>query len=154
MIQKFYCLILCRSCAALSVALLLGMAGCNRGAYDLVQLSGTVTFDGGECPAPGSVTLQPLEVSGELPNRPATGQFGKDGRYTINAFSSSKGVLPGRYLVEVTCFAGVPNPSKPDPWADVNYIAEEYEPEELTIEANSPKMTFDIDVPQRNRSGG
>jgi len=134
-----------------TLATLICIGGCGKSEYPLVQLSGTVTFDGGECPSPGSVTLQPLEVSGEMPNRPATGQFGADGKYAVNAFNNSKGVLPGRYLLEVTCFAGAPDPSKPDPWASVDYIAEEYEPTEITISADSPKMVHDIDVPSRNR---
>lgn len=136
----------------LSIAALPGICGCGSSEYPLVRMSGTVTFDGGECPAPGSVTLQPLEISGEMPNRPATGQFGADGRYAVNAFNNSKGVLPGRYLVEVTCFAGAPDSTKRDPWGSVDYIAEEYEPTEIIIESDSPELTYDIDVPRRDRS--
>ncbi len=142
-----------RYCMLVGMVLLLcGLNGCSQGEYPLVELSGTVTFDGGECPAAGNVTLQPLEVSGELPKRPSSGRFGVDGHYTVNTFSDSKGVLPGRYKLEVTCFAGAPDPNKPDPWGDVNYIAEEYEPTEITIEADSRHMIYDIDVPRRDRS--
>ena len=140
--------------AACAMALVtLQFAGCQRSEYPLVQVSGTVTFDGGSCPAPGNVTFQPLEIREGLPKRPASGRFGRDGRYAVNTFSNNEGVLPGRYRVEVTCFAGVPDPSKPDPWGAVNYIAEKYKPAELTIEPDSPTVIHNLDVPRRVRPG-
>lgn len=138
-------------CSASLLAVII--AGCNQSKYPLVSVSGTVTFDGEKPPKSGSVTLQPLEIAPGLPKRPATGNFDVSGNFTVNTFTDHKGVLPGRYRVEVTCFAGAPDPSQPDPWGAVDYIAEDYEPTELTIEPDSSAIVLDIDVPRRDRPG-
>jgi hypothetical protein len=131
---------------------LLLLMGCNQSQFPLVPVTGTVTFDGGGCPGPGSVTLQPLEISQELPNRPASGNFKIDGAYTVNTFNNQQGVLPGRYRVVVSCLSGGPDFNKADPWGDVNFIAESYHPTELTIDADSGPVNLDIDVPLRKKS--
>ena len=138
-------------CSVLMLAIAL-LSGCEQSKYELVAVSGRVTFDGENCPASGSVTFQPLEIAAGLPKRPATGKFGVDGEYTVNSFSDSEGVMPGRYRVEVTCFAGGPDLSAPDPWAAVDYIAEEYEPTELTIDEDNGSVKYDIDVPRRRKT--
>jgi hypothetical protein len=130
----------------------MALAGCQDSKYPLVVVTGKVTFDRGDCPASGNVTLQPLDIAKGLPKRPATGKFGVDGKYTVNAFNDIEGVLPGRYRVEVTCFSGAPDLSKPDPWGEVNYIADSYRPTELMIAEGSGSVVHDLDVPRRKKS--
>jgi hypothetical protein len=125
--------------------------GCQDSKYPLVPVGGTVTFDGGKCPKSGSVTFQPLDIASGLPKRPATGKFETDGEYKVNAFADQEGVLPGRYRVEVTCFSGAPDLSKPNPWNDVSFIDASYRPAELVVEDTGDAITYDIDVP-RNKS--
>jgi len=133
--------------AALAVA-----TGCNQSQFPLVPVSGTVKFDGGNCPGPGNVTLQPLEIAKGLPKRPASGKFGTDGVFTVRSFNETEGVLPGRYRVVVSCISGGPDFSKKDPWGAVNYIAETYQPVELTITADSEPVVYDVDLPRRKES--
>ena len=133
----------------LTLAALVWLGGCRQSEFPLVPVSGTVTFDGGACPAAGNVTFQPLDIPEGLPKRPASGKFGTDGSYSVNSFNGQEGVLPGRYRVDVSCFAGGPDFSKSDPWADVNYIAADYTPAELTIDADAGSVVYDIDVPRR-----
>ena len=89
-----------RYCILVGMVLLLcGLNGCSQGEYPLVELSGTVTFDGGECPGPGNVTLQPLEVSDELPKRPSSGRFGVDGHLHGEHFQRLQGCFAGALQV-------------------------------------------------------
>jgi hypothetical protein len=149
MIFRSVSLILMRCFPALVSVTFLG--GCHQSDLPLVAVSGKVTFDGGLCPAPGNVTFQPLEIPDGYPKRPASGQFDTDGLYEVNTFNEESGVLPGRYLVKVTCYGGAPDATKSDPWADVDYISSEYNPQELTIEQGSEAIVHHLDVPRRKK---
>lgn len=127
------------------------LAGCNHDPLQKVQVTGTVTFDGGACPESGRVTFSPLEVAEGLPNRPASGSFGKDGKYRVYSFRPGDGVVPGRYSVSVSCFdpskvSSVPNDAE---ILAASYVGHSFEPQELMIEAGSGTVTHDFDVPLR-----
>jgi hypothetical protein len=125
------------------------LAGCGGELLPLVPVSGVVTFDGGECPGPGNVTFQPLEVAAGLPNRPASGKFDRDGRYSVTSFQPGDGLLPGRYQVAVTCYSGLPNPKSRDPFGDVNHVPEDFRPDDLVVEAGSSPVQLDLNVPPK-----
>ena len=134
-----------------AVAACVALPGCDNDPLKKVKVQGTVTFDGGPCPASGRVTLAPVEIPAGLPNRPAMGAFKTDGKYEAMSFRPGDGVVPGTYLVTVACYdrsklSGSPGDAELE---RASYVSEEFEPEELVIEPGSVSITFDIDVPKR-----
>lgn len=122
------------------------VAGCGGGS-PLVPVSGTVTFDGGTCPAPGNVIFKPVDVVGSAPSRPGRASFGSDGTFVVTSFQEGDGLLPGTYMAEVSCDRGVPNFNSPTPWEDITYLGPGYEPKQIVVTAGSPAMAIDLDVP-------
>ena len=123
--------------------------GCGGNGLPMVAVSGRVTFNGGECPAPGTVEFIPIEATEGLPSRPAVGAFGTDGRFEVTSFDPGDGLLPGKYKVSVTCQTGVPDINSKDPWGDITHIDPSYEPEELIVERGSSALTLELDVPRK-----
>jgi hypothetical protein len=126
--------------------------GC-RGGYDfpMVPVRGQITFAGGSCPAAGNITFSPLEVEAGSPRRPGSAIFDKDGRFVITSFREGDGLIAGRYKVSITCFSGLPDPSKPDPWGDVSYVPNDFHPPELVVERDSKPIELAYDVPAKKK---
>ena len=93
----------------LSVVLLLLVAGCSRELPDMVAVRGTVTFDGGPCPAAGKIFFGPLETAPGYPVRPAVAVFDTDGVYEVESFRNAAGMVPGRYEVTIQCWQVEPD---------------------------------------------
>lgn len=130
----------------LSISITAG--GCSNG-LPLVPISGTITFDGEECPSDGRILFKPVEVEAGLPERAGTGQFQRDGRFTVTSYEPSDGLLPGRYSVEITCLGGMPDFSKPNPLQDASLIAPDYKPQELVVVRSTPQdLTYDVPLKQ------
>lgn len=115
----------------------------------MVPVSGRVTFHGGPCPAKGSVTFMPVEISEGLPRRPGVGQFDVDGAFSVTSFQPGDGLIPGRYEVQITCYSGLPDPSSRDPFGDINFVPNDYHPDELTVAADSGPTVVNYDVPPK-----
>lgn len=128
-------------------ALAIAISGCGGESLPLVSVKGVVTFGGGDCPAPGNVTFQPLEVAAGLPHRPASAKFGTDGRFEATSFRPGDGLVPGSYKVSITCYTGLPDPSSKDPFGDINEVPSDYAPEVLVVEADSDPVVQNYDVP-------
>lgn len=125
------------------------LVGCGNDPLQKVQVKGVVTFDGGECPESGRVTLSPLEVAEGLPTRPASGSFGPDGKFAAYSFRPGDGVVPGTYQVNVTCFDPTKVSSIPSD-AQIraaSYVGKDFEPLTLNVEAGSGTLELNIDVP-------
>lgn len=127
----------------------LAALGCGGNGLPVVPVRGTVTFDGGPCPAAGGLTFTPLEVAEGLPKRPGIASFGEDGTFIVTSFREGDGLVPGRYQVNVSCDSGLPNPSSPDPWGDVSYVAKDWQPPELVVDKGSGGMTVTYDVKKK-----
>lgn len=125
------------------------LAGCGGNDLPLVPVSGTVTFDGGPCPAVGNVNFTPIEVAPGLPKRPGSGRFREDGKFVVTSFKEGDGLLPGRYRVAITCFSGLPDRSSPDPFGAVSYVPDDYRPVELVVEEGDDPITVNYDVPPK-----
>lgn len=69
-------------------------AGCGPRRPAVVAASGVVTLDGKPL-AGGFVRLVPAA------SRPATGEIGPDGRFTLGTFAAADGCVPGTHAVEV-----------------------------------------------------
>lgn len=125
------------------------VAGCGGNGMPLVAVSGKVTFDGNQPPAPGSIAFQPLEMEAGLPKRPGRAKFDESGQYQVSSYTENDGLLPGKYRVVVTCDNGQPDPNSPTPFEDITMIGPNYEPKEVTIERDSSPVTLDLDVPRK-----
>ncbi|MDX1943842.1 MAG: hypothetical protein SFU86_00430 [Pirellulaceae bacterium] len=96
-----------RALAAIGGLLLL--AGCGDDLPRRVPVSGQVLFDGGPCPGRGTVYFLPLEGAEGFPLRPATAEFGVDGKFRVATFDAGDGLLPGKYQMHVECYETPPN---------------------------------------------
>lgn len=78
----------------LSCILCLAAIGCSQG-VDLAPVRGTVTFE--EQPITcGTISFYPEEGG-----RPATGEIGSDGTYTLSTFRPGDGAIVGEYKVAI-----------------------------------------------------
>lgn len=150
-LSKELCEVANRFCFAITVATSLILSGCDYDPLKKVNVSGTVTFDGGPCPGPGRVTFSPIEVAEGAPKRPAVGGFKADGSYEAMSFRPGDGLVPGTYMASVACFDSSKLSGSPsdDEFRNANYVSEDFKPVELIVEAGSGSIEFDIDVPKR-----
>lgn len=125
----------------------LPLLGCGDSGLPMVKVKGQVTFDGGPCPAVGSISFQPLEVAEGLPLRPGNATFDTDGYYSASSFGEGDGLVPGRYRIKVRCDSGTPNPASRTPWEDITYIAPGYKPGEIEVVEGAGAQTHDLDIP-------
>jgi hypothetical protein len=97
------------------------------------------------------LTFQPKSVAEGVPRRPGRAKFERDGAFRVTTFDDGDGLLPGTYLINVRCESGQPDPSRPDPFGDINLIDPNYKPEEVVVEDGSPEIELNIDVPLRKK---
>lgn len=110
--------------------------GCGKGGPDVVQLSGTASFNGKPIPR-GMIIFEPNPAKG---GRGPQGHAEiRDGRFETN--STGKGVAAGSVILHVTGGDGV-NPDAFTPYGSM--LFEEY----VTVIEVSPEQTnITIDVP-------
>ena len=118
------------------------LPGCGGGDRLTVPVEGRVTFDGGPCPAPGSIRFGPLETASGYPRRPGHAAFGTDGKFVAGAFEEDDGLVPGRYSVIIECWKDPPRDGKPG----ISYVPEDYPSHELVVEGTSDGIKADYDV--------
>jgi hypothetical protein len=116
---------------------LLGASGCGPERPETIPVAGTVTFGGGPPPAGGRVNYQPLETAGDLPRRPGSGRFGADGRFRVESFEGTDGLVPGRYAVQIECLSGPPAPV-PGGYEAASHVPADYRPPDLVVPPGSP----------------
>jgi hypothetical protein len=117
----------------------------------MVPVSGVITFAGAPCPAAGNITFSPLEVESGLPRRPGSATFDKDGKFIVTSFHQGDGLIAGRYKVSITCYSGLPDPTKADPWGDVSYVPNDFQPPELAVTRDSKPIELTYDVPAKRK---
>lgn len=137
--------------AALVVASTVAL-GCGSGT-GIVPVSGTVTFDGGPPPGGGTVWFTAVEPADGFPMRPATGDFGPDGKFAAKSHEPGDGLYPGTYKVYLTCWERPPVMGGPPP---ISYLPPKYQATttaelDLVVEPGSKAITYDVDV---KTSGG
>jgi hypothetical protein len=123
-------------------------AGCG-GSHDLplVPVSGTVTFEGGPAPAPGTLSFSQSPGSGVpgLPSRPGRASFDADGKFAVTTFQEGDGLLPGTYRVTIVCLDGEPGGARPREM--ITFIPLDYRPDDLVIEEGQDSVVVNYDVP-------
>jgi hypothetical protein len=122
------------------------IAGCGTNGKPLVQVTGRVTYGGGEWPFPGYITFSPLESSGSTPARPGSGRFKADGKYVVGSYQPGDGLLPGMYHVSVSCLAPEDAPNPP---TDLQYVPPDFTTKELVVEAGQDAIELNVDVPKK-----
>jgi hypothetical protein len=123
--------------------------GCGPDRPELVEVSGRITLNGDPWPAPGTLYFAPVESAGNLPLRPGTASFDRQGHFTVHSFNKSNGLIPGRYRIGVECWKVKPNmEGRPT----VSYIDGRFEnPQtsglEVTIEPGEGATHLELDLP-------
>lgn len=80
------------------------LIGCSKSNLDLVQVRGTVTYQGKPLKM-GTVTFMPTDAKRDLV-RPAMSGIAADGTYELRTVPNHTGALCGDYLVGVWCCTG------------------------------------------------
>jgi hypothetical protein len=128
--------------AALGFTIVL-LVGCSDHGLKTIPVYGTVTFADRERPKGCRIFFKPVKVEGI--SRPAAAEA-TSGSYTANAFSTSKGLIPGTYRIEVSYYdlkAGK-NPNLESSYAETNYDAGE-----VIVDSNSSGVEHNIEVPKK-----
>jgi hypothetical protein len=89
----------------------LSLAGCGGSLPKTIKVSGRVTFDGQNPPAPGKVYFLPIEPAEGFPSRPAKGDYDKDGYFRATTFEPGDGLMPAKYLISIESWEAPPNMS-------------------------------------------
>lgn len=130
------------------ITLVMFVAGCGSDLPQTISLTGKVTFDGAAPPGPGIVYLLPSEAAEGFPLRPATGDFGADGTYTVTTFKPGDGLMPGKYKVYIECWETPPNmDGKPvKSFVPTKYQNAETSGFEIDVTPDAASQTKDFDV--------
>lgn len=132
---------------SLFVGLLL--AGCDSGAMQTVPVSGQITFDGGPCPAEGTIAFSPVTTEEGLPRRPAIARFKTDGTFTVTSFIEGDGLLPGTYAPVVSCWLGEPNNKDPKSFKRLNAVPTDFKADDIVVKPSSDLIHVEINVPKK-----
>src|SRR5215210_64505 len=130
-----------RSALWISATLLIGMSGCRDNGPVTVPVYGTVTFVGREVPKVCNIFFKPLESSG--PFRPSTASLEADGSYRVKAFQNSKGLVPGKFQVEVWYYDLKPGQ---DPNLESSWNQRKFNAGQLVVDASSSGIEHNIEV--------
>src|SRR4051812_15688089 len=127
---------------ALGGCLLLG--GCSEQGPKTVPVYGVVTFAGRDAPKTCRLFFKPIKVEGL--NRPAVAERAANGKYAAKAFSTSRGLVPGTYRIEISYYDLTPgkDPNLESSWAETNFNAGE-----VVVEAGSSGVEKNIEVSKK-----
>lgn len=130
---------------------LLAIVGCGDADKAMVvPVSGKVTFAGGPCPKPGTITFSPTAVAEGFPRRPGTAAFKEDGVFVATSFTEGDGLVPGVYTASITCWNGKPSGDDPGSFERLNLAPADYQPE-VTVDANGDVVELTFDVPPKKK---
>jgi hypothetical protein len=116
------------------------VCGCGGNEFNAVPVAGVVTFAGQSPPAAGTIYFAPSSVRDGASQRPASANFGTDGRFQVTSLQPGDGLLPGNYRVRIECWKEKPKGTQS---AGVSYIAAGYAPPEVVI---GPDQTEGVEL--------
>jgi hypothetical protein len=128
---------------------MLCIVGCDADGLQTIPVSGQVTFNGGPCPAEGTIAFSPVATEGGAPRRPATARFGRDGQFSVTSFEEGDGLLPGRYVPIITCWLGQPSNDDPTSYERLNAVPSDYKPGEIVVDRTNKSLTVQFNVPKK-----
>ncbi len=137
----------CRAHSLLLTAALVTLTcfgGCSGGGPATVPVYGTLTFTGREQPKFCRLYFKPIEA--ETITRPSFTTPEPDGAYEVKSFRQSKGLLPGRYKIEVSYFDLKPGAN---PNVETSYQESVFDAGELVVDADSDGIEHNIEVPPK-----
>ncbi len=132
-----------------AVALLFAL-GCGDGGLEMIQVTGTVTVDGGPPPGPGKIMFAVLSSADGLPARSGRANFDRSGYFEATSFRPGDGLFPGTYKVGVHCWESPPNmEGKPvASFIDRKYNSAARSPlDNLVLEKGAADARLDLEVP-------
>lgn len=141
--------VLLRSIVVFTLPMMLAVVlGCGSDLPQTVKVTGQVKFDGQSPPGAGIVYFLPTEAAEGFPLRPATGDFGSDGKYSAATFEPNDGVMPGKYKVYIECWETAPNmEGKPvKSFVPKKYQTADTSGLEMEVTRESRAQVFDIDI--------
>jgi hypothetical protein len=98
--QTFYWLLATLACCA---------SGCHDTGVPLVKVTGRITFNNGDWPRPGVIYFAPLGMHDGIPQRPGSATFSTDGKFRAGTFTTSDGLIPGKYRINIECWEHPPS---------------------------------------------
>jgi hypothetical protein len=125
------------------------IAGCSGKGLSIVPVRGTVTFAGGPPPTPGTITFMPLTVAEGLPHRPGSADFNTTGQYQATSFHKNDGLVVGTYRASIQCWKQPPSASDPSSFERFNLVPKDYQPPDITVDADSSEVVVNFDVPKK-----
>lgn len=123
--------------------------GCSSDRPMTVPVSGQITFDGGPCPADGTIVFSPVAVEESMPRRPGTAPFLQDGAFAVTSFRDGDGLIPGRYRPIVSCWMGEPHHDDPGSYERLNYVPGSYKPDEIVVGRSDGEVKVKLNVPKK-----
>jgi hypothetical protein len=127
------------------VLTLLTVGGCSD-PVGRVPVSGKITYGGGTWPTDGVIYFKPLAPAPGFPQLTGIAYFGPHGSFDVQSTGSDRGLVPGRYAVQVECWETPPNmEGKPVK----SFLPADYRGSELTIELGAKSKRLTLDVPKR-----
>ena len=94
-------------CSIIFVLILLALyfRGCQAGGLNLIPVTGRITFNGGEWKNEGMIFFVPVDPAKGYPTRAGMARFNRDGEFVATTFKENDGLIPGRYFVNLECWA-------------------------------------------------
>jgi hypothetical protein len=140
-------------CSAVSIGLLLIIAGCGSSGPRAVPVQGKITLGGGEWPKPGVLYFTSTEPAAGFPRRPGTAKFDKTGAFVVSTAGAGDGLYPGKYAVAVECWEVPPSMDPKAPprrgVADRKYESAQSSGLTLNVPEGSGPIHVDFDVAPR-----
>ncbi len=138
----------CGPCCLIALLLLIS-AGCGSDSeLPIVAVTGKVTFAGGPCPKPGTISFSPISVEEGLPRRPGRASFSEDGYFQATSFQEGDGLIPGTYAAVISCWESQPTSEDPGSFERLNYVPSGYRPQ-FVVEKTAGSVEVDLDVPKK-----
>lgn len=139
------------------LALLLAVPGCGPARPATVPVAGTLTYGGGPFPKGGTLHFNHVKAAPGFHLRPASADFGPDGKFTSSAWEGTAGLVPGTYTMRIECWEVPPSmesggraaKSYMPPSMPGGMIMENGKPRELVVEPHAEPIKLDMDIPKK-----
>lgn len=121
------------------------LIGCSHGDIPSIPVKGKILFAGAKPTAPVTVTFVPLETENQWPKIPGTAVIAEDGTYHAVTEQAGRGLIPGRYVVNIECWKQPPTMEAP---TGVSYLPPDFRPaQELVVKSSDKQVEYDLQIP-------